>query len=118
MWVIIFLPFWAVRVTPRCHGARLQMHALSNLAPFRAAHEFFSLAGGDGTPRKKGCILDPILQDTVGPNASAKSDQPPAWSPAVIMQKAKWNGALVEERPGGRVRSASLTFSLPSEGRA
>ena len=22
------------------------------------------------------------------------------------MQKAKWNGALVEERPGGRVRSA------------
>ena len=94
------------------------MHALSNLAPFRAAHEFFSLAGGDGTPRKKGCILDPILQDTVGPNASAKSDQPPAWSPAVIMQKAKWNGALVEERPGGRVRSASLTFSLPSEGRA
>lgn len=38
VWVIIFLPFWAVRVTPRCHGARLQMHALSNLAPFRAAH--------------------------------------------------------------------------------
>lgn len=54
------------------------MHALSNLAPFRAAHEFFSPAGGDGAPRKKGCILDPILQDTVGPNASAKSDQPPA----------------------------------------
>ena len=78
VWVIIFLPFWAVRVTPRCHGARLQMHALSNLAPFRAAHQFFSLAGGDGAPRKKGCILDPILQDTVGPNASAKSDQPPA----------------------------------------
>lgn len=33
VWVIIFLPLWAVRATPRCHGTRLQMHALSNLAP-------------------------------------------------------------------------------------
>ena len=38
VWVIVFLPFWAVRATPRCHGTRLQMHALSNLAPFRASH--------------------------------------------------------------------------------
>ena len=88
VWVIVFLPFWAVRATPRCHGTRLQMHALSNLAPFRAAHQFFSLAGGDGAPHKKGCILDPILQDTVGPNASAKIDQQPAWSPAVCKKQS------------------------------
>ena len=82
------------------------MHALSNLAPFRAAHEFFSLAGGDGAPQKKGCILDPILQDTVGPNASAKIDQPPAWRTLLSIEKPNRKERPIEERPGGRVRSA------------
>ena len=33
VWVIVFLPFWGSPGDPRCHGTRLQMHALSNLAP-------------------------------------------------------------------------------------
>lgn len=49
---------------------------------------------------------DPTLQDTVGPNASAKSDQPPAWQPANFLKQGVRGRALVEERPGGRVRSA------------
>ena len=106
VWVIIFLPFWGSPSDPPLPRNPPANGRVSKSSTCRAAHEFFSPAGGDGAPQKKGCILDPILQDTVGPNASAKIDQPPAWSPAVIMQKAKWNGALVEERPGGRVRSA------------
>lgn len=54
------------------------MSALQSAAPVTPSKGPFSPAGGDGAPQKKGCILDPILQDTVGPNVSAKSNQPPA----------------------------------------
>lgn len=88
---------------------------VSKSSTCRAAHQFFSLAGGDSTPQKKGCILDPILQDTVGPNASAKSDQPPAWQPANFLKQGARGRTLVEERPGGRVRSADSPIRLLSK---
>ena len=50
--------------------------------------------------------MDPILQDTVGPNASAKSDQPPAWRTLLSIEKPNRKERPIEERPGGRVRSA------------
>lgn len=54
VWVIIFfLPFWAVRATPRCHGARLQMHALSNLAPAVPLTRFFRSLVETALPRKR-----------------------------------------------------------------
>ena len=46
---------------------------------------------------------DPILQDTVGPNASAKSDQPPAWRTLLSIETPNRKERPTEERPGGRV---------------
>lgn len=40
-------------VTPRCHGTRLQMHALSNLAPAVPLSPFFSREAGTALPRKR-----------------------------------------------------------------
>ena len=78
VWVIIFLPFLGSPGDPPLPRNPPANACTFESSTFRAAHQFFSLAGGDGAPRKKGCILDPILQDTVGPNVSGKIDQPPA----------------------------------------
>ena len=53
VWVIVFLPFWAVRVTPRCHGARLQMSAFPNLAPSVPLTSFFRPLVETALPRKR-----------------------------------------------------------------
>lgn len=79
VWVIVFLPFWGSPSDPPLPQKPPANACTFESSTCRAAHQFFSPAGGDGAPQKKGCILDPILQDTVGPNASAKIDQPPAW---------------------------------------
>ena len=46
---------------------------------------------------EKGCPLDPILQDTVCPNASAKSDQPPAWRTLLSIEKPNRKERPIEE---------------------
>ena len=106
VWVIIFLPFWGSPSDPPLPRNPPANEPVSKSSTCRAAHQFFSPAGGDGAPQKKGCILDPILQDTVGPNASAKSDQPPAWCTLLSIEKPNRKERPIEERPGGRVRSA------------
>lgn len=53
VWVIIFLPFWAVRVTPRCHGARLEIRAFPNLAPAVPLTSFFRSLVETALPRKR-----------------------------------------------------------------
>lgn len=53
VWVIIFLPFWAVRATPRCHGTRLQMGAFPNLAPAVPLTSFFRSLVETALPGKR-----------------------------------------------------------------
>ena len=117
VWVIIFLPFWGspsdppLPRNPPANACTFESGTLPCLSPVIIEER------PGRAPQKKGCILDPILQDTVFLKRSGKSDQPPAWCTLLSIEKPNRKERPIEERPGGRVRSASLTFSLPSEGR-
>lgn len=81
VWVILFIPFWGSPGDPPLPRSPPANACTFESSTCRASHPLFSLAGGDGAPQKKGCILDPILQDTIFLKRSGKIDQPPAWSP-------------------------------------
>ena len=117
VWVIIFLPFWGspsdppLPRSPPANACTFESGTLPCLSPViieerpgRAPAEKGMHFGSDSAGYD--------FSQTKWKNRSATSRLHPRLQSKTIKAVGP-----IEERPGGRVRSASLTFSLPSGGR-